>query len=229
VISQKAPKLILDAEGLNQPGRWPGGASGITLGFGYDLGHVHPEELRQDWRGHLAPEILDRLAPACFLRGRAAAAAAPRLADITVTRAAAVTVFLERSLPLYERRTREAFGPGLELLPPDAQGALCSLVYNRGDHLVGDRRREMRAIRESCDRLSQAPNPEAVHAACTEIAGALRAMKRLWVGQGLDGLLARREAEARLVEQAGLPSSASSARLRKWGRCIIGARGGRAD
>ena len=35
-----------------------------------------------------------------------------------------------------------------------------------------------------------------------DIAKQLRAMKRLWVGKGLDGLIARREAEARLVEQS---------------------------
>jgi GH24 family phage-related lysozyme (muramidase) len=33
-----------------------------------------------------------------------------------------------------------------------------------------------------------------------EIATQIRAMKRLWVGKGVDGLLKRRDAEARLVE-----------------------------
>jgi GH24 family phage-related lysozyme (muramidase) len=33
-----------------------------------------------------------------------------------------------------------------------------------------------------------------------EIADQLRAMKRLWKGQGLDGLLRRRDAEADMVE-----------------------------
>ena len=30
-VSGKALKLILDAEGMNQPGAWPGAASGITI------------------------------------------------------------------------------------------------------------------------------------------------------------------------------------------------------
>jgi GH24 family phage-related lysozyme (muramidase) len=34
------------------------------------------------------------------------------------------------------------------------------------------------------------------------IAGQFRSMKRLWEGKGLDGLLARRDAEADLVESA---------------------------
>jgi GH24 family phage-related lysozyme (muramidase) len=35
-----------------------------------------------------------------------------------------------------------------------------------------------------------------------EIANQIRAMKRLWVGKGMDGLLTRRDAEADLVESA---------------------------
>jgi len=55
--------------------------------------------------------------------------------------------------------------------------------------MVGERRLEMRAIR---DVVPQKNLPE--------IAALLRSMKRLWVGKGLDGLLKRREAEAKLVE-----------------------------
>jgi GH24 family phage-related lysozyme (muramidase) len=36
------------------------------------------------------------------------------------------------------------------------------------------------------------------------IAGQIRAMKRLWEDQGLDGLLKRREDEARLVSQTDI-------------------------
>ena len=83
--------------------------------------------------------------------------------------------------------------PGLEKLPADAQGALVSLVYNRGTSMVDkpgeDRRKEMRAIRDAVEEQD-----------LQEIADQLRSMKRLWAGKGLDGLLARREAEAELVE-----------------------------
>ena len=76
-------------------------------------------------------------------------------------------------------------------MPPDAQGALVSLVFNRGPGMDGDRRREMRAVRDAVARKD-----------LREIAGQIRAMKRLWEGQGLDGLLRRRDAEADLVESA---------------------------
>jgi GH24 family phage-related lysozyme (muramidase) len=49
----------------------------------------------------------------------------------------------------------------------------------------------MRAIREAVARGDLA-----------EIAAQLRSMKRLWEGQGLGGLIARREEEAQLVESA---------------------------
>ncbi len=87
-LSDKALQLILGAEGLDQPGNWPGGQSGITIGIGYDLGY-------------------------------------------------------------------------------------------------------MRAIRNAV-----------ASGDLGKIANQLRAMKRLWLGKNLDGLLARREAEAKLVESS---------------------------
>ena len=54
-----------------------------------------------------------------------------------------------------------------------------------------DRRKEMRAIRGAV-----------AEGDLQEIADQLRAMKRLWEGKGLDGLLKRRDAEADMVESA---------------------------
>ncbi len=79
--------------------------------------------------------------------------------------------------------------PGIAELPPDAQGALVSLVFNRGTSMEGDRRAEMRAIRDAV------PSSD-----LQEIADQLRSMKRLWINKGLDGLLRRREEEAKLIE-----------------------------
>jgi len=91
-------------------------------------------------------------------------------------------------------RTRRAF-PGFDVLPLDVQGALVSLVYNRGTRMTDspgtNDRREMRAIRDLV-----------AGGMVAGIAEQLRLMKRLWVGKGLDGLLRRRDAEAALVESA---------------------------
>jgi GH24 family phage-related lysozyme (muramidase) len=51
-ISTKAIQLILNAEGIDQPDNWPGGASGITIGIGY-LGYTTVDRFESDWGGTL--------------------------------------------------------------------------------------------------------------------------------------------------------------------------------
>lgn len=189
-FSQKALELILRAEGLDQPGNWPGGSSGITIGIGYDLGYVTVDQFESDWNGHVSSPSLERLRTAIGIIGLNARNRAPHFSDIRINRPDAEEVFSERTLPLCRFRASQAF-PGLDQLPNDAQGALVSLVFNRGTSMNGDRRREMRAIRDAVPRGD-----------LREIAAQLRSMKRLWIGKGLDGLLARREAEAALVESS---------------------------
>ena len=193
-FSGKALRLILEFEGLNQPGNWPGGASGVTIGFGYDLGYVSVDQFESDWGERLRPKVRDRLKKVAGLRAMRAKNRAAELGDIRIRRKASEEVFRQRTIPLYTLRAAQAF-PGFEELPLDVQGALVSLVYNRGASMVDDspedRRREMRAIRDAVRRAD-----------LQEIADQLRAMKRLWLGKGLDGLLRRRDAEAALVESA---------------------------
>jgi GH24 family phage-related lysozyme (muramidase) len=187
-LTDKAKRFILDFEGLNQPSKWPGGDSGVTIGIGYDLGYVTVDQFESDWGPCLTEDQLNRLREAVGKRGIAARNRATQFADIRIKRKDAETVFIERSLPMYALRTEMAF-PGITELPPDAQGALVSLVFNRGASMEGDRRNEMRAIRDAVPRGD-----------LQEIADQLRSMKRLWVNKGLDGLLRRREEEAQLVE-----------------------------
>lgn len=193
-ISDAARELILDMEGFSTKPVWPGGQSGVTIGFGYDLGYVTVDQFESDWGELVRRDALPRLAAVVGLRGQKARNRVGTLADLRITRRAAEQVFGARTLPLYELRTAQAF-PGVEALPEDARGALVSLVYNRGtsmvDHSPEDRRREMRAIRAAV-----------AEGDLEEIAAQLRAMKRLWEGKGLAGLIARREEEAGLVESA---------------------------
>lgn len=191
-FSEKALQLILDSEGLNQPGKWPGGDSGVTIGIGYDLGHVTASEFEADWGGYLPAGQLQHLKKAIGLRGPMAKGMAGEFSYIRIGREDAEKVFEERTLPRYLALARGAF-PGFDELHRDAQGALVSLVYNRGaamhDDSPGDRRREMRAVRDAVTKKD-----------LEEIARQIRAMKRLWEGKGLGGLLKRREAEADLVD-----------------------------
>jgi GH24 family phage-related lysozyme (muramidase) len=187
-LTDKAKKLIIEFEGLNQPFNWPGGDSGITLGIGYDLGYVTVDQFESDWGPCLPVDPLKRLRDAVGKRGIAARNRAAQFQDIKIKRKDAETVFVERNLPLYAFKTELAF-PGITELPADAQGALVSLVFNRGTSMEGDRRSEMRAIRDAVTRRD-----------LQEISDQLRSMKRLWVNKGLDGLLQRRDEEAELVE-----------------------------
>lgn len=193
-ISEAARDLILEMEGFSSKPGWPGGQSGVTIGFGYDLGYVTVDQFESDWGELVRRDALPRLAAVVGLRGQRARNRVGTLSDMRIKRGAAEQVFGARTLPLYELRTAQAF-PGVEALPEDARGALVSLVYNRGtsmvDHSAEDRRREMRAIRAAVAKRDLA-----------EIAAQLRAMKRLWEGKGLSGLIARREEEAELVESA---------------------------
>ena len=64
---------------------------------------------------------------------------------VGVCSAVAREVFYVSTLPRYAKDTRGIY-PGVENLPADAQGALLSLVYNRGSKLTGDTRKEMKEI-----------------------------------------------------------------------------------
>ena len=193
-ITNTARNLLLKMEGFSSRPEWPGGQSGVTIGYGYDLGYVSVDQFESDWGESLKSDATQRLKTVIGLRALRARNRITELKDIRITRAAADKVFDSKTLPLYELRTAQAF-PGVDALPADARGALVSLVYNRGasmiDNSPDDRRREMRAIRAAVAQGDLAA-----------IAAQLRSMKRLWEGKGLGGLIARREEEAKLVESA---------------------------
>lgn len=198
-IPQAAINLILGEEGVDQPWEWPGGDSGITIGHGYDLGFETLDRFTRDWTPQIGAAAVHELTAAIGKSGAGIARLASQFRDINITKAQADVVFFSSTLPEYVRQTEEAF-PGVDALPDLAQGALVSLVFNRGTSLVGSRRREMQAIH---DAIVSYGNRDAGLASTLEtIAAQLRSMKRLWRGMGLDGLLTRREQEARLVEKA---------------------------
>lgn len=201
-ISDKSIQLILESEGVDQFYKWPGGGSGLTGGYGSDIG-ADPKAL-DNWKGVLTDAQIARLETARGKTGRSAAQIASRFADIRVTKEQAMKVFTERTLPRWISTTEKTF-PGIELLPADARGALVSIVFNRGSDLTGARRVEMQNIHEDLALFKAMPEstragelPRILGRIATEI----RKMKRLWKNQGLDGLLTRRENEAKLVEKA---------------------------
>lgn len=176
---------------LSKP-TWPGGASGVTIGIGYDLGYNTKSQIRTDWGGLVSDDALSHLLAVAGIKGDPAkgAARAAKASGVKISYEAAKTVFAQKTLPRYARSTRKVW-PGVEALPYDAQGALLSLVFNRGSSLRGSRRTEMAAIK------GLVPQKD-----LEGIADQIEKMKRLWEGKGLDGLLKRRDAEAKLVRNA---------------------------
>ena len=167
---------------------WPGAASGVTIGVGYDLGYNSTATINSDWGQHLDAGVLNRLLTTAGKTGQAAKAVLSSVKDVKVPWPAAFAVFQAVTIPKFTALARKAF-PGFDSLDPNCQGALVSLVFNRGASMDGPRRVEMRAIRDLVPHKNYAG-----------IAEQLRKMKRLWIGTDIEkGMSRRRDAEADLV------------------------------
>jgi len=198
-ISSRASDLIVYCEVTNQEQYshrynkpvWPKGASGVTIGIGYDLGYTTPEALAQDWAGYISTDAINTLSQACGLTGTAAGDFISELPSVTIDWNTAVKQFSRESQPRYVGATVNAL-PNTNLLSQDCLGALVSLVYNRGASFstAGSRFLEMRNIKAHMEQKS-----------FDKVPAEIRAMKQLWTGDpSLKGLLVRREAEATLFE-----------------------------
>jgi GH24 family phage-related lysozyme (muramidase) len=169
---------------------WPGGASGITIGIGYDLGYHSRSRIKKDWGGKIPDADLETLLTVSGKKGEAAKEALPDVQHIEIPIQTAKEVFYTCTLPTFAALTRKAY-PGVEKLPADAQAMLLSLIYNRGSRMSGTGREEMRNIRD----LVTAEDLDA-------IADQTRAMKRLWDSSALPGLHTRRDKEAEIIASA---------------------------
>lgn len=200
IVSHEVTSKAVYEKRYQRP-EWPGGASGITIGIGYDLGYNSAETIADDWNDYLTPDVIhamQRYAGETGSRAHAVLAAARR--DISVPWDAAMAVFMKISLPKFEAATLRAI-PAADKLPAGCFGVLASLTYNRGASYTkaGDRYAEMRNIRA----LITAGHYTAVEAE-------IRGMKRLWRNPPVAGLLRRRDEEADLWK-ASLAAVATSA------------------
>lgn len=199
-ISQDAFDIIVDFEVSSRAAYekkytrpiHPGGASGITIGIGYDCGYATAVQIAADWGGMMPGTMVKALQGVTGLTGVNAQAALTSVrAAVEVPWDAALTVFANTSLPKYAALAAKL--PNYDDLHPHCKGALVSLVYNRGASFsnAGDRYQEMRAIK--------------AHMATRQfvaIPAEFRAMKRIWAGEpSLKGLLVRRDMEAELFER----------------------------
>lgn len=167
---------------------WPGGRSGITIALGYDLGYASPAKIHSDFDGLLDPKMVELM---CSLSGHVGTRAHLDLARvrgaIVVPWSVALKVFLKHDMPAWIATVRNVL-PNTQKLGPTCLGILVSLAYNRGASfsMVGDRYREMRAIKA-----------DMANSHFADIPNQLRSMARLWTG----GVHARRLREAALFEK----------------------------
>ncbi len=207
MLAAEASKLIVEHESggrayydqvIKRRPIWPEFSSGLTIGFGFDIGHRSKAELERVWTPHLGAEAVARLAEAVGLTAtgtdRDAKVArlkklAKRLADIEVPWDMAEAVFAAEEVPVQVAKTQAAL-PNTEHLGDISLGALVSLVFNRGSGGFTSskaRFREMRAIRQHMEDRNFAAIPDEIRAMC-----------RLWPDH--PGLTRRREQEAALFE-----------------------------
>ncbi len=184
MLSKKSLDLILEFEvggGENYYNKflknpaWPEGQSGVTIGVGYDLGYVNKTEFSEDWKD-LPKETFDRLYKVVGIKGYNAKNLIRGLKDISIPWELSLKVFNNKTVTKFYNLTRQTF-PNFDNLPEDAKGGLVSLVFNRGNSLEGDRRREMKLIRDGMKLVSVYDQK-----ALSFIANQKRKMKRIWIG-----------------------------------------------
>ena len=205
MLSKKSLDLILEFEvggGENYYNKflknptWPEGQSGVTIGIGYDLGYVNKAEFSEDWKD-LPKEIFDRLYKVVGIKGYNAKNLIRGLKNIDIPWDLALKVFNNKTVTKFYNLTKQTF-PNFDNLPEDAKGGLVSLVFNRGNALEGDRRREMKLIRDGMKLVSTFDQK-----ALSFIANQIRNMKRIWIGGSIEkGMSRRRDAEAKLIEES---------------------------
>jgi len=166
---------------------WPGVASGVTIGVGYDLGYQTHNVFKSDWSSYIKNNDLVRLSGCLIVTGYKAKQLIPKLSNIIIPIDAALKVFNNVTIDKFYKFTCSVF-PGVEELHPDCIGALVSLVYNRGTSLAGKKRSEMRDIVKYVNDKNY-----------DGIAESLISMKRLW--PETPGLQRRRQAEADLIKK----------------------------
>lgn len=190
-VSRESFDYVLQTERYMAHPYVPGGNtdSGVTIGYGYDLGHQSAWQARHDLRDLLDEQELQALLQVVGLQGEPAEAAVTEVTQVELGPSEAMEL-AKRMKARYAQRVVDIYPQAVEL-HPNCQGALLSLVINRGASLSSrDSRREMREIQ--ADLASHRPE---------RVPDRLRSMKRLWEGKGLTGLLLRRDKEAEFFER----------------------------
>ncbi|MUK28837.1 hypothetical protein GNP44_01830 [Aliivibrio fischeri] len=170
--------------------------SGVTIGYGYDLGHQTKDIASNELGTVLSTSSVSILLKVIGKKGKSARLALNDVSSIELSKEEA-----KKLAWLMKKRYAidmvKAY-PHIIKLNPHCQGALLGLIINRGTSFgtVGrsswEARKEMRDISKHLkeNQITLIPND-------------IRSMKRLWENKGLGGLIKRREFEALMFEKYG--------------------------
>ena len=192
LLSTGGHALVLEFETGGQSGydkrpEWPGGASGVTVGVGYDCGYYSSKVILADWRALVVADRT-RLADSSGLTAARAHIRSKALHDLIVQWETAVDVFDTVDVAREFASAKRAM-PGFVDLRPNAQAAIISLGFNRGWMMSGPNRVEMRAIRDIVPSRDY-----------EQIAAEFRKMVHVWAGTTIEKAMTRRRfAEAKLI------------------------------
>jgi hypothetical protein len=172
---------------------WRTTASGVTIGIGADLGYMSHAQIQKAFGEILNDRDIKLLQSVSGMKGKNAYYnGLPKVKNnIYIGWDDAYKVFINYTLPSFTKQAADAFNLAPNRLHPHSNGALTSLVYNRGGSLANtDSRREMRQIKYniSVNREDKVPSD-------------ITSMKRLWSYSKLRGLHKRRDAEADLFQR----------------------------
>ena len=128
----------LEGSGLDFYGRscyWPGGASGVTLDPGFDLGYQSADALKETYEDVLAGAQMAACLASLGVRGRAAKSridASDALRSIVIEEDVAADLFPRVARPYWTSIARRFPDLTASSVPPSVQTVFLSLAYNRG-------------------------------------------------------------------------------------------------
>jgi GH24 family phage-related lysozyme (muramidase) len=197
VVSKKLFEFLLATEAYREyPYALPDNNSGVTIGYGYDLGQQTSAAVDAELKDLYTESEIESLKGALGKKGQDARDFVHNVSSISINKDNA----LKLAIIMKKRYAQQVVNvyPKAINLHPDCQGVLLSLVVNRGNALSGNTpakalaRLEMKQIKEDFD----SDKPEL-------ISSRLRSMKRLWENAPeTAGLVTRREKEAVYFEEA---------------------------
>jgi Bacterial toxin homologue of phage lysozyme, C-term len=195
-VSKKLFEFILQIERYREfPYALEDNNSGITIGYGYDLGQQTSASLDRELAGLYTSNEIEALKAALGKKGASAREYVSNLSHISISKENALKLAVIMKAR-YAQQVVNVYPKSISL-HPDCQGVLLSLVINRGNALThrnptNQTRVEMNQIKEDFDNNQ-----------VDLIPFRLRSMKRLWEDDpSLRGVAIRREQEAVYFEEA---------------------------